>query len=58
MIILCINYQFIGDEMKHFIQLKKILVIAGLIGLLAACGEHSHENDADGMNEPHSHSQN
>ena len=45
--------------MNHFIRLKKIFVIAGLIGLLAACGEHSHESDADGTNEPmHSHSQN
>jgi|TARA_R110002049_G_scaffold89307_1_gene224812 hypothetical protein len=47
-----------GYYMSYFKQLKKVLVIAGLLGLLSACGEHGHEESSDDgeKKKEHSHS--
>jgi hypothetical protein len=48
-----------GFYMGYFKQFKKVIVIAGFLGLLSACGEHAHEKDINEENKKehgHSHS--
>lgn len=43
--------------MNYLKHLKTIIVIAGFLGLLAACGEHGHEETIEGeKKKEHSHS--